>query len=102
MEEIFSIIRKITVGLLIISVALLVLVGILGVWDVLPNGSDVLGKSFFSMVIMAISTGLIVISTGGVSTNHKFSLGKLILWAILIVIGLAILSVVFSLFGAII
>ncbi|MEI8174699.1 MAG: hypothetical protein WCG28_01990 [bacterium] len=93
----FTTIRKITLAVLIASVSILALLGVLAIWDVLSG--EVLNKSISSIIVVAFAT-LIVIMTclqrEQLFKNNKTSLGKVILYIILALIGLPFVVGIFQ------
>src|SRR3989339_1453528 len=59
-NPVFTSIRQITLGVLIISISLLALFGVLAIWDVLSG--EVLNKSLSSIAIIAFASVVIVIT----------------------------------------
>ena len=77
----FHSIRRVMLGVLIITVSLLALLGVLAIWDVIAE-KDVLYKSLSSIGILAFSAFVIVITClereGGSLVGRKVSVGSFI------------------------
>lgn len=98
----FGSIRRIMLGVLIVSVSLLALLGVLAIWDVITH-SDVLWKSLGTIGIIAFAALLSVMTCReremvlqGDGRKRNFSLGTIIL---LLLVGWWLLSITFGMFG---
>jgi hypothetical protein len=88
-NPVFKVIRRITLGVLIVSASLLALLGVLAIWDVITD-KEVLFKSLGSLAIIAFAAFIIVMTCleregGSFVTNHT----KLSGWTVLGVVILA-------------
>jgi len=85
---VFASVRRITIGVLIVSASLLALTGVLAIWDVL-DGSAV-QHSMASLGILAfvsfVSVMVCLEREGSQMLQHKFSSGRIVGWAIFILI----------------
>jgi len=92
--SIFASIQRITVGTLIISSALLALVGILSIWEILDGVS--VGRSVASLAIIAfisLITVMICLERKGSKTmQHHLSPGRMIGWLFFIAIVYLLLT----------
>lgn len=98
-NPIFTMIRRITLGFLIACASLLALLGVLAIWEVIPD-KDVLFKSLGTLATLAFAAFVIVMAClerekAYSSDGEKagFSLGSIVLAGFLIYLAISISSI---------
>jgi hypothetical protein len=84
-NPVFRALRRVTLGVLILSAALLALLGVLVIWDVVAD-SDVLFKSIGSLAVMAFCSFIIVMTCLEREGNPHFGGTKMSVGTIVLLI----------------